>query len=214
MYSFYQGSRQILQLLKWPCHTSFFTHAEPYCWCEWLMWIYFRHLAQIYCIQIYLGFSYNSAWAVIRYILSFTNRTILWSLKMFAQSAYINTTPVNMKDQRLIRWITTLGPWGYWNLVWETLMYQPNYPVIIHIYPMPIFVPLLCCHESISVQNNVQRLQAYPLLPSSITFCIKSIFSKLWWYSHTWVINNKAIIDLNWILIHVNIYSYLINHNQ
>ena len=30
MYSFYQGSRQILQLLKWSCHTSFFTHVEPY----------------------------------------------------------------------------------------------------------------------------------------------------------------------------------------
>ncbi len=29
-YTFYQGSRQILQLLKWPCHTSFFTHVEPY----------------------------------------------------------------------------------------------------------------------------------------------------------------------------------------
>ncbi len=31
IYSFYQGSRRILQLLKWraPCHTSFFTHVEP-----------------------------------------------------------------------------------------------------------------------------------------------------------------------------------------
>ncbi len=28
-YSFYQGSRRILQLLQWPCHTSFFTHVEP-----------------------------------------------------------------------------------------------------------------------------------------------------------------------------------------
>ncbi len=31
-YSFYQGSRRILQLLKWPCHTSFFTHVEPFIW--------------------------------------------------------------------------------------------------------------------------------------------------------------------------------------
>ncbi len=29
-YSFYQGSRRILQLLKWRCHTSIFTHVEPF----------------------------------------------------------------------------------------------------------------------------------------------------------------------------------------
>ncbi len=29
LYSLYQGSRRILQLLKWPCRTSFFTHVEP-----------------------------------------------------------------------------------------------------------------------------------------------------------------------------------------
>ncbi len=27
-YSFYQGSHQILQLLKWLCHTLFFKHVE------------------------------------------------------------------------------------------------------------------------------------------------------------------------------------------
>ncbi len=27
VYNFYQGSRRNLQLLKWPCRTSFFTHV-------------------------------------------------------------------------------------------------------------------------------------------------------------------------------------------
>ncbi len=27
---FIKGSHLILQLLKWPCRTSFFTHVEPY----------------------------------------------------------------------------------------------------------------------------------------------------------------------------------------
>ncbi len=29
VYSFYQVSRRNLQFLKWPCHTSFYTHVEP-----------------------------------------------------------------------------------------------------------------------------------------------------------------------------------------
>ena len=32
-HSFIKGYVGFLQLLKWPCHTSFFTHVEPYyCW--------------------------------------------------------------------------------------------------------------------------------------------------------------------------------------
>ncbi len=31
-YSFYQSSRWIRQLLKWPCHTCFFTHVEAFAW--------------------------------------------------------------------------------------------------------------------------------------------------------------------------------------
>ncbi len=30
---FVKGHIRFLQLLKWPCHTSFFTHVEPYIAC-------------------------------------------------------------------------------------------------------------------------------------------------------------------------------------
>ncbi len=49
--SFYHGSRQILQLLKWPCHTSFFTHVEPYSALTTL------HVTMRECSMLYVSFT-------------------------------------------------------------------------------------------------------------------------------------------------------------